>query len=94
MKSTLPGGEPRSIEDLLNDFEERFAGLISIARTTSNLNTILDERQGRAFLGMDDKTAQCVQSLADEYDELKALIFQRLDERDREKEPAGEASDV
>ena len=95
MKATLPGGMPRSVEDLLNDFEARFAGLHSIARTTLNFSGQLNDEPGlKSFLGMGEKTAMYVDSLFDEYDEMRELIFQRLDRNDREKEPAEEATDA
>ena len=95
MKATLPSGTPRSVEDLLNDFEARFTGLQSIARTTINLDVHLQGHPGlRHFLGMDERTARYVDSLFDEYDEMRELIFQRLDEHDQEKDPAVEVSDA
>ncbi len=95
MKATLPGGEPKSIADLLNEYEWKFAGLNQIAQTAINLDVHLVDHPGlRSFLGMDERTARFVDSLVDEYDEMKELIFQRLDDHDREKEPAEEVPDA
>ena len=86
MKPTLPGGEPKSIEGLLGDFKWKLEGLNQIAQTTLDLERRLGEPRLRRFLGMGIHTAKHVDSLVDEYDELRKLIVRRLDEPDREKE--------
>ena len=93
MKATLPGGGPRSIEDLLNEFEWKFSGLHQISQTTMDIDHRLEPRL-RRFLGMGLHTATYVSSLVDDYDEMRELILQRLDEHEREVKQAGEATDV
>ncbi len=94
MKATLPGGHPKSIEDLLNEFEWKFSGLRQISQTTMDLDRQLKDPTLRQFLGMRIHAAKNVQILVDEYDEMRELIFQRLDRNDREVKPDKEANDA
>ena len=66
-------------EDMLNDFEWRFAGLLQIAEATQELYRQVDHPQ-RWKLGMTEKTADYVFSLWYDFVELNQRIT-RLEDR-------------
>ena len=86
-------GQPRiggnTAEDMLNDFEWRFAGLLQIAEATQELYRHVDHPQ-RWKLGMSEKTADHVFSLWYDFVEMNERIT-RLEDRAWRPEEANDA---
>ncbi len=77
-------------EDMLNEFEWRFAGLLQIAEATQELYRHVDHPQ-RWKLGMSEKTADFVFSLWYDFVEMNERIT-RLEDRDWRPEEGSDAS--